>query len=189
MQTYAVASLVSETSGFGRSITGLQRALTDSGIHYTKPKIGSHVTLVPPFFIEEDVAQWLTLGLDLACALHFDSPSNCMMHLGEFDFFESTDSLVLVRRLNSPKRFEDVVERMRSFVSRHAEWKYPPESYLVNFHITIAEDIPQEKRGQILEILGPHEAQNSVSWCHLESPRLLRKESINGQTSWPIFRM
>jgi hypothetical protein len=87
--------------------------------------------------------------------------------------YKDEASATLILQVSSPA-LQDLVERLRAYIAKHAVWRFPPASMPANFHLTIAEEVPLRLEQQALEILS-HFKLDPV--CDVENPLLLRKES------------
>lgn len=149
---FCIVSPIREGGALATSMTEAEKRLTKAGIPFSRPKIGRHITFVPPFKASELEMRWLAAGLESAQTFYSEQGEQRMVQGTSVDFFEGEPE-ALVIRLGTHDSLKNFVERFRSKIPEHTEWLYPPENYLVNFHATIAEadDLSQsiEKEGGV----------------------------------------
>lgn len=140
-KVFCIVSPIQQGRLLDTTMVEAERRLTSANIAFTLPKIGKHITFVPPFLASELEMRWLAAGLE--CAKTFYSPEGLpVLTRGvALDFFKDEKSGVdaLIIRLSISQQVMDLIERFRSKVPEHTEWVHPPASYLANLHATIAE--------------------------------------------------
>jgi 2'-5' RNA ligase len=159
-----------------------RRTLEEQGILVSPPKMGNHITLIPPFWHMEDAAQLLAWGFDMWDSVILAGMGGVYESRGrEFDFFRNKDEDAFVIRIDMPPLFERAVERGRAKIPKMAKWKYPPESYEFNPHVTIG--VGKDISGPIQQLL-QSEALGQSSWFSVNTtqvPRVLRKSEASGR--------
>jgi len=182
---YAIASQIPEESGLYRAMQETTRVLLEKNIPIQRPKLGWHITFIPPFEATKDEACWLAAGLEVCHTFFSHVDAKGLMRGKSFGFFSGKkDALVI--RMSSNKAIRDLVARFRSQIPKQTNWVYPPESYIANFHATIGE---AEHLGQaVLSKGGESKLFGHINIVHpalLESPLLYEKE----ESGWHPVRM
>ena len=180
-----VASPIRDGSALYNSMTTHEARMREAGILYELPKIGRHITYIPPFYGTEDLSMGLAIGLELCKAFYASDIAPQIMQDGRLDFFRGeTDSLVI--RLKIEDVLRDLVERFRSRIPKNTRFVHPIASYFVNFHATIGEGIGL---AQNIDTHGGLEKVFSeittVYPAHLEPPVLFEKK----EHSWIPVRV
>lgn len=182
---FCVAIPIREDGALAKVMNEIERRLKEAGIHFTAPKIGKHITFAPPFKATDIEMHWLTAGLECAHEFYSSDGTPKMAKGKSLDFF-SGDVDPLIIRIASGKNIRDLAERFRSKVPEHTEWIYPPASYLVNFHATIAEAkglrLAIDTHGGTGKLFKGLNVEQPVQ---LEPPKVFQKE----HGSWRIWRM
>lgn len=136
--TFCVASPIREDGALAKVMASAQERLKQANISFAGPKLGKHITFVPPFKASEIEMHWLIAGLECAHTFHCSSGIPKMTKGEELDFFTGEKDALIIK-VTAGENIRDLAERFRSNVPKHTEWVYAPKSYLVSFHATIAE--------------------------------------------------
>ncbi len=173
---YCLAHQLRDTNGAMEDIQKIQTILQEQGVAARVPKLGYHITLLPPFRTTEDVAKSLAFGMDYMDAVRVDMGARVGIIGTKFDFFRATDEDAFIIRLKIDENILRTVERWRSRLSEIADWVYPPESYDYNPHLTLVKG-PQIY-GRVNRLLSegviPASFANIVS--DMEAPRVLLQD-------------
>lgn len=184
---YCIAfPILEETLQLREHIGTAYRLLGEAEIDFRKPKLGLHVTVIPPFRAEN--AQLIALGLQMMCALHSQKKEKMVMEIGAEHFFENDDCFAVVFKTSINDLFKERVTEWRAGFGRMFSWVYPPESYFYNPHLTIAECSPQIQKDyrQRLRDVGWEAAMGKFSetTIPLAAPHVFEK----GADGWkPVF--
>lgn len=186
LNKYCIAHTLRHTNGAIESIEKIRTTLKDAGIVAAPPKLGYHITLIPPFRTLEMVAQAFDAGMN-----YMDSTQ--IVHgapLGaigiKFDFFRNSDKDAFIIRLKISDVVGRAVERWRATIPSIAEWVYsPPETYQFNPHITIMEGPQLYTQMYPLLREGVIPPNDAVIVSDLEAPRVLMQDELT-RTWGPI---
>lgn len=183
--TYAVASPIPEEGLFFKVMCAIENILISEGIPFERPKLGRHITFIPPFRATQEDMCWLAAGLEVCHTFFRPGEATTLMSGNKLDFFRN-DKDALVIRLRADKPIRELVGRFRAWIPQTTEWLYPPESYLVNFHATVGEAFGLYRaiteRGGVAHLVG---AINVVQPVMLQAPLLYQK----GEQGWHPVRM
>ncbi len=183
--TYAVASPVPEEGNLFESMCAIENILVGKGISFERPKLGRHITFIPPFLATEEETAWLAAGLEVCHTFFFPGDNTTLMSGNKLDFFRNQKDALIIR-LRADKPIRALVERFRAWIPKKTEWLYQPESYQVNFHATVGEGkgLYQEivKHGGTANLF---KGINIVQPVTLEAPLLYKK----GEEGWYPVRM
>lgn len=184
LNTYCVAHMIREKSVGIDDIEEVRDLLRAKKVVFSPPKLGNHITLIPPFRTTEKSARSLAAGLD-----YFDSVllSSLSAHkkgfcaLGQtFDFYRNPDVDAFIVRLKINPVIGRAVERWRKRIPEIATWVFPPASYDFNPHITIGEGRGiYRKISRLIDAEVIREGLASEMKLNLEAPRVLRKNEAH----------
>lgn len=191
-RTFCIVSPIRDGGALAQFILEAEKRLAANNINFTRPKIGKHITFIPPFFAAEHEMCWIAVGLEVAKAFYSDTGTPVMVKGKEIDFYRGEGADALVLKLETSPVIRDLVKHIRSIVPKYTQWKYPPESYLENFHATIAEGqglasvveshgVKEGAKGGLLLFDG----MRSDIHARLEPPTLVEKTS----TGWQQWRV
>lgn len=92
-----------------------------------------------PFLATATEMEWLLLGLEIGKSLSPDGHREHLVRGVAFDFYENKEEDAFILRLETNEEFRNIISRTRAKVESMTDMKYPPESFQVNFHVTIAQ--------------------------------------------------
>lgn len=140
---YCIAHALREQDWMNQKLMEVQSILDKYGIDARTPKIGHHVTLIPPFRTTEAAAKLLAWGLDYWDTVRLGGVEGYDRNFGAiaigFDFFRNEKEDAFIIRLRVDGYLMRAVERGRKKIPEIAEWIYPIESYDFNPHLTVVE--------------------------------------------------
>lgn len=136
--TYCLISPVLEDNPLWPSLYSIKQKLRASDIPHNLPKLQWHVTYVTPFLATPHEIQWLALGLDIGKAISPAGYRERLVRSTSFDFYESEEEDTFILRLETDEEFRTIISRSRALIEQITDMRYPPESFQVNFHVTIA---------------------------------------------------
>lgn len=183
MGIYCIAHTIRENDPAIGKIIQTRDTMERYGIKSERPKMGYHVTAIPPFRASEEAAKLAAWALDYWDAALITNLSG-NVHLGaygtKFDFFRSIKADTLIIRLEVDKVLGRAIERGRKKIPDIAEWVYPPESYDFNPHVTIGEgeDIYAPVNNLIVRDILPSKIASTMI-LRLEPPKVLRKNEAS----------
>ncbi len=134
--TYCIVGQIPELYPLWGTLRSIREKLITYSIPHRIPSLNWHITYVSPFLATELEMEWLTLGLELG------KTSENLKHLSrttQIDFFKNNEEDALVLRIDTSTKLKQIVERTRIKIEKLTDLKYPPASFQVNFHATIAE--------------------------------------------------
>jgi hypothetical protein len=137
---YAVASPVPEEGNLFGLMCTVENILKRGGIPFERPKLGRHITFIPPFRATEEEVCWLAAGLEVCQTFFYYGDNVALMSGDRLDFFRNEKDALVVRLRANPS-IRDLVTRFRAWIPQKTEWLYPPENYSVNFHATVGEAV------------------------------------------------
>jgi hypothetical protein len=149
---YALALIFEEehNTSLLNTLRGLFTCLKNSEIVSKAPKMGEHLTILPPFEASEDEAGMLSLGIGIMRQLVEHNYNGFIIPtFQKEDFFENATTSTVVLRYSVNDRFKEMVSSWRMRFGERFTYVYPPESFFFNPHITIAE-CPQITKKEIL---------------------------------------
>lgn len=184
--TFCVASSIREDGALAVVMASAQERLKQANIPFNPPKLGKHITFVPPFKAAEEIEiGWLVMGLEVAHIFYCPKGVPKMAKGEKLDFFTGEKDALIVR-VTADWNIKDLAERFRAILPKHTEWVYAPESYLVSFHATIGEGeglrAAIDAKGGVEELFKGLQFQQPIQ---LEPPKVFEKE--NGL--WRPLRM
>lgn len=185
--TFCIASPIKEEGALATVMSSAQERLKQENIPFNPPKLGKHITFVPPFKAAAEVEiEWLVMGLEVAHIFNCAQGVPKMAKGEKLDFFTGEKEDALIVRVTTGWNIKDLAERFRAILPKRTEWVYAPESYLVSFHTTIAEAKGLYKaiddHGGIKKLFKGLNFQQPIQ---LEPPKVFQKE--NGL--WRPLRM
>lgn len=177
---FCVATSVRETTQEHQLLTSWRKKLEEGGVSIKPPKMGLHMTLIPPFWHTKEAAELLGWGFDLWNSSIVGTNGTHHSRGSKFDFFLSKEEDALVVRLQVDPLIEQAVERGRAKIPKMARWKFPPENYEFNPHITIG--VGKEIHLRSREILRTEEF-GAASWLNVTfgPPKVLMKNESDGR--------
>lgn len=128
--------------------------LREVEIDFKEPKLGLHVTIIPPFRAEEKDARLIALGVQIMKAIHAQRAWETVMKVEEEHCFENDDSFAIVLKTSINEIFEERVTEWRACFGSTLSWVYPPANYFYKPHITVAECSRQEQKDQHQQLQG-----------------------------------
>lgn len=142
-KTFCLISPVRETDPLFYVLSSITKQLRLFKIPHSVPKLNWHITHVTPFQATEDEIKWFALGLTIGEAMSKMGSSlarsHSMMTRETFDFYENPEEDALILRLAIQEEFRDVVSRARVLIHGMTNMNFPPKSFDVNFHVTVAQ--------------------------------------------------
>lgn len=103
------------------------------------PKLGNHLTLLPPFRAHPDEMRQFSMGLEIAQALYEDGGAKRFAETHGLDFFRNPGSDALVVKVLLPRNYHVLIEACRKQLSRFNEWVFPVLGGSYAPHICILE--------------------------------------------------
>ncbi len=134
-ETYCLVSKIPEVGPLFYRLTALQERLSLLKIPQSIPKLNLHLTEVPPFLATEQEIEWFSLGITVG---EFFKGRSKITRTTYIDIFENDDEDAVVIRLETDKKFKELVERIRIKIHKLTDLKFPPVNFEANFHATIA---------------------------------------------------
>lgn len=139
--TYCIAHTIREHDPAITTIRGIGDTLEQRGVRLKRPKIGYHITAIPPFRTTEEAAKaaaWICDYWDSTLLSLLPRSGALFAAYGtQFDFFRNPGVDAFVIRVKMDDVIARAIERGRKRIPDIAEWVYPPESYDFNGHVTI----------------------------------------------------
>lgn len=117
-------------------LSALRDKLRSLKIPQNIPNLGWHFTEVPPFLATEQEIDWFSLGVSVG---EFFKGSPRMTKTTYIDIFENETEDAVVVRLETDRKFKELIERIRIKIHKITDLKYPPINFEANFHATIAQ--------------------------------------------------
>lgn len=153
----------------------------------TRPKLGPHITLLPPFYAPRDEMIHLSKGLDMMKALYRDLKHSLMeARISEIGFFNNPNNGVLILKIKLPSHYQAVVEDYKKGLSHFATWVFPPDDLSFNPHLCIFEGETVYRDLQKLVKEFPRSKIEGVSF-NLPTPTIMRKVEEGDKARWEEF--
>lgn len=180
---YCVAHALREQDWMNGKLLEIQSILDRHGLCAKTPKIGHHVTLIPPFRTTEAAAKLLAWGLDYWDTVRMGSVETSDRNFGAiatgFGFFRGEEEDAFIIRLRVDTYLMRAVERGRKKIPEISSWVHPIENYDFNPHLTVVEGkgIADEVEKLLSSgALPKHYVQGFA--LRFEVPRVLRKNEL-----------
>jgi hypothetical protein len=126
-------------------VRDLQSSIKRAVPEARSPKIGSHVTIVPPFFASKQLQFGILFGMQLKWAgfssFQFDAKVGYRI-----SFFENENSDYAYLPITFPVDYVPLVNGLRSLVGDHGQWYHDPVKEKWVPHITVVEGIGIAKK-------------------------------------------
>ncbi len=181
---YSVASLIREDSTLGRMLERMREKLRKNNILFEEPKLGDHISWLPPFFATEDFAEGFAKGLRF-CKLYENGLSVATVQTKECRYLDH-DKRACVIVLEPSKIMREVIEDLRVSISPE-RWKYPPDRFTLLMHATAAVTSKGKPSfyGDIMELPEEERPDEAVSPISLHIPTIFmnRKDPKTGNWS------
>lgn len=136
---YCLASPVRDNSSLSAQLADMRNLLREHNIPYTSPKLGDHLTFVPPFYATPDEARFMAVTLSLCRAFANRANMQTLLYGDKIDHFTGENSDAIVVRFRMSDILRRQVEITRSAIGDTNHFVYPPTSPLFNPHVTVAE--------------------------------------------------
>lgn len=192
---YCIVHAVRERTELSQMAMGIRDLLHAKGVSLRQPKMGLHMTAIPPFWTDEGNAKLLAWGFD-----YWDSAligqtqenrENFKVWGVGFDFFRNPgEGEAFILKLSISDVLARAIERGRKKIPDIAKWKYPPENYDLNPHITLGEG---EKGRDIYTPINRFLQDGTIRSkkateivYYLDAPRVLRKNEEEGGKWQPV---
>ena len=182
LNIYCIAHAIRENDWAHGKLRELRSILDKNRITTTSPKLGNHVTLIPPFRTTEAAAKLLAWGLDYWDTVRLGSVQEHDKYFGAiatgFEFFEGDEGDAFIVQLRVDSHLTRAVERGRKKIPEIAEWVHI-KNYDFNPHITVAEGkgLAESVRRLISTGKLPRHYMDSFS-ISFEVPRVFRKNLL-----------
>jgi 2'-5' RNA ligase len=134
--SYCLISPVSEEEPLWRVLNSFVERLREKEIPHQQPKLKWHSTYITPFKALPSEVACFVIGLEIGS---FERGSCGDARITGLDFFKSTEMDALILRLEISPGLRQLIERARILIEECMDMKFPPESFQVNMHVTIAE--------------------------------------------------
>ncbi len=156
-----------DVSTFAR---GVREELKKYGITLLPPKMGTHATLIAPFYDEMRAIRQLARGLSYVKACIAEQGSLLKVKGGSLFFFRNEETSVdtLVIRFEVPPYVKEMVEQWRNQLPETASWVHPNTFHDYSPHISIGEG--EETHGKVSKQI---EDGALVGYCPSSLPILL----------------
>lgn len=179
---YCIAHAIREDDWVHKKLMELRSLLDKNNVPTTAPKMGNHVTLIPPFRTTEAAAKLLAWGLDYWDTVRLGHAQDHDKNFGAiatgFDFLrsEKDDAFVVTLRVDS--YLVRAIERGRKKIPEIAEWVHV-NNYDFNPHLTVVEGegIADTIKQLIDSGKIPRHYMDSFA-LRFEVPRVLRKNEL-----------
>ncbi len=181
MQTgiYCIAHTIREYDPAIATVVRIRDVLDHHGIKTSRPKMGYHITAIPPFRTTEDAAKMVAWACDYWDSVMLAAvPASDLTFSASgirFDFFRGQPNDTFIIRLEMDPTISRAIERGRKRIPDVAEWVYPPENYDFNPHLSIGEG--ENVFGPIGKLVRQNiiPAKDANVIVRLEPPKVLRK--------------
>lgn len=186
---FCIAHTIRERTALSHELAVIREILHMRGISLRQPKMGLHMTAIPPFWADEDAARLLAWGFDYWDSSLIDqtqeSRENFKVWSAGFGFFRNPgEPEVFTLRLGINNILARAIERGRKKIPDIAKWEYPPENYDFNPHITIGEGKKEQNVYTLVTnrfLCGETSYSMKEAVYHLEAPKVLRKNEKSGR--------
>lgn len=168
---YCVASLIREDSNLGNMLERMRGKLRKNNISFDEPKLGNHISWLPPFFTTEDFTEDFAKGLRF-CKLFENGVSVATVRTKECRHLDS-DRRACVLVLEPSEVRQEVVEDLRTSITPE-RWKYSPDRFTLLMHATAAVT-PKEQPSfyeKIIELPREERPDDEVSPISLHIPTI-----------------
>jgi 2'-5' RNA ligase len=177
---FSIVHLIRDDHQSARGLEGIKRTLEGKGIRLRYPKLGTHITLIPPFRTDEDAAKLLAWGYNYNHMMDIGIPS--LSHPGwlaqgtGYDFFRNEDVDAFIVRMSVGNLIAHAVEQWRAQIPQIASWVYPPEGHAYTPHVTVG------KGKGVADVIEPLIKSGEIPINHatdfsfeLRSPQVMRE--------------
>lgn len=155
-------------------VVALQEKIKGSVSTAHDPKLGNHVTIIPPFFADKTLQFGILFGAKLKWS-GFNSVGFDATVINTISFFENGDCDYAYLPTTFPDDYNSQVTELRTLVGEHGRWYYDPIKEKWVPHITISEGFELKKK--LPKELTEKAEKNKKTHVALpvEPPKLLRK--------------
>jgi hypothetical protein len=179
MNLYSVASLIPEDSPLGKMLQAMREKLSRGGIPFKEPKMGDHITYLPPFYAPTDFAEGFTKGVRF-CRLFQSSAVG--IEVAGCRYLDH-DKRACALLLDPSKLVREVVEDLRISI-RKEWWKYAPDKFTLLMHATAAESVDESFYDAIMRLPEADRPESVVSRISVPFPAILLHEKDTVTGNW-----
>lgn len=116
----------------------LQSSIKKSVPEACDPKIGNHVTIVPPFFANKQLQFGILFGMELRWTGFASSQFDAEVSY-KLSFFKNENCDYAYLPITFPKDYTVLVTKLRAQIEEHGRWYYDPTGEKWVPHITVSE--------------------------------------------------
>ena len=185
LKQFSIAHCYEHGSYLSILTAGLRERCTELCPEARAPKLGNHITLLPPFRAHEDEMRQFAMGLSIARALYGSEESHNYADSCGIDFFRNPEEDVCILRVALPRAYHAMIEECRRRLSDFNEWVFPVLDDSYNPHICILEG------AGLYEKLRPAlpELKKIAPLIHftLPFPQIMEKITVGDTKRWVEF--
>lgn len=134
--SYCLISPICEEDLLWGTLNSFTERLLEKEIPHRQPKLKWHSTYITPFKALPSEVACFVIGLEIGS---FERESYGIARITGFDFFKNMEMDALILHLDISPELRRLIERARILIEECMDMKFPPQSFQVNMHVTIAE--------------------------------------------------